>query len=565
MRARRVVVAVPPTLAGRIAYGRPLPAARDQLTQRMPQGSVIKCLAVYDEPFWRADGLAGRSSPTRARSRSPTTTRRPSGRPGVLLGFVEGDAARELTRRSARERARVVSAEFARYFGPRAGRPRKLILQDWSEAEWTRGCYEAFAPPGVLTEYGDALRAPSGASTGPARRRRPTGRATWTGRCPRANAPRARCSRASSPARGATTVGWWSPRAPTTPCAPPAGRCSPCSSPNGSFFGAWATRIPAIRDRLDLSDGQLGLALAAIALGAIVAMPPAGGLAARVGSRTATRGALVVAAVATASVAYAPSFGAFVALTFLFGVGMGSLDVAMNAHGVTVERRFGRPILSSFHAGFSAGGLVGGVLGGLVAAAGVDPRVHLPLAAALGLLVMLAASRWFLPDRADAGGRAEPVLVRPPRRLWAMGALAFSGLLVEGACGDWSAVYLHDELGTSAGLAAAGFTAFSVAMVLGRTFGDRLVQALGPVRMVRAGGALAAVGLRAGARRRVAGGRGAGLRLPGRGRLLHRAARLPRGRARARGWRPAWPSARCRAWATPGSWPGRRSSARWPS
>ena len=162
VRARRVVVAVPPTLAGRIAYGRPLPAARDQLTQRMPQGSVIKCLAVYDEPFWRADGLSGQVQSDTGPIKITYDNSPPSGRPGVLLGFVEGDAARELTRRSARERARVVSAEFARYFGPRAGRPRKLILQDWSEAEWTRGCYEAFAPPGVLTEYGDALRAPVG-------------------------------------------------------------------------------------------------------------------------------------------------------------------------------------------------------------------------------------------------------------------------------------------------------------------------------------------------------------------------------------------------------------------
>lgn len=173
---------------------------------------------------------------------------------------------------------------------------------------------------------------------------------------------------------------------------------------------------------------------------------------------------------------------------------MGALDVAMNAHGVTVERSLGRPILASFHAGFSAGGLIGGVLGGAVAAGGVDPRVHLPVAAAVGLALMLAASRWFLPDSADAGGAAEPVLVRPPRRLWAMGALAFSVLLVEGACGDWSAVYLHDELGASPGLAAAGFIGFSVAMVLGRTFGDRLVQALGPVRLGRLGGTLAAVG-----------------------------------------------------------------------
>ncbi|HSD77617.1 MAG TPA: MFS transporter, partial [Solirubrobacteraceae bacterium] len=100
----------------------------------------------------------------------------------------------------------------------------------------------------------------------------------------------------------------------------------------------------------------------------------------------------------------------------------------------------------------------------------------------------------FLPSAEDAGGRSHPFFVAPPRRLWALGALAFSGLLIEGACGDWSAVYLRDELGTSPGVAAAGFTAFSVAMVVGRSAGDRLVEAFGPVRLVRAGGGVAAAG-----------------------------------------------------------------------
>ena len=263
---------------------------------------------------------------------------------------------------------------------------------------------------------------------------------------------------------------------------------------NGSYFGAWATRIPAIRDRLDLSDGQLGLGLGCVALGAIVAMPIAGAVAARAGSRRATRAATVLASLGTALVALGPSFGAFLALTLLFGAGMGSLDVTMNSHGVTVERRYGRPILGSLHAGFSAGGLLGGALGGVVAALGVDPRIHLAAVAVAGGLVMLVWSRRFLPSAEDAGSSSDPLVVRPPRRLWAMGALAFSGLLVEGACGDWSAVYLRDELGASPGYAAAGFTAFSLAMVVGRASGDRLVEALGPVRLVRAGGAIAAAG-----------------------------------------------------------------------
>lgn len=263
---------------------------------------------------------------------------------------------------------------------------------------------------------------------------------------------------------------------------------------SGTYFGAWATRLPAIRERLSLSDGELGLALGGVALGAILAMPVAGAVAARIGSRRATRVAIVVASVAVACVALAPSFAVLLALTIFFGIGTGALDVSMNAHGVAVERRFGRPILSRFHAGFSAGGLVGGVLGGLAAAAGVDERVQLAAVAAVGGTVTLVWSRRFLPARADAGGAAEPLFVRPPRRLWALGALAFAGLLVEGACGDWSAVYLRDELGASPGAAAAGFTAFSLAMVVGRTSGDRLVELLGAVTLVRAGGAIAAAG-----------------------------------------------------------------------
>ncbi len=263
---------------------------------------------------------------------------------------------------------------------------------------------------------------------------------------------------------------------------------------NGVLFGAWAARIPAIRDRIGLSDGQLGVALACIAIGAIVAMPIAGSLGARFGSRRTTRGALLLSCIAVGVVALAPSLPVLCALTVLFGVAMGSLDVSMNAHGVAVEGHYDRPILASFHAAFSLGGLAGGALGALAAGAGLDVRAHLALTSVACAAVGLLWSRRFLAADADAVGASEPTFVKPPRRLLPLGALAFACLLIEGASGDWSGVYLRDELGSSAGVAALGFTGFSLTMTAGRLVGDRLVHRFGSPAVVRAGGTVAAAG-----------------------------------------------------------------------
>jgi MFS family permease len=193
-------------------------------------------------------------------------------------------------------------------------------------------------------------------------------------------------------------------------------------------------------------------------------------------------------------IALAPSLPALCLLAFFYGASMGSLDVTMNAHGVAVERRYGRAILASFHAAFSIGGLAGGAIGAFCAAIDLDVRAQLAIVAIISAAVGLTWSRRFLGGDADAVGHAEPLFVRPPRRLLALGALAFACLLIEGASADWSAVYLRDELGTTAAVAAIGFTAFSITMTLGRIFGDRLVDRFGPEAIVRAGGSVAAIG-----------------------------------------------------------------------
>jgi monoamine oxidase len=159
---KAVIVAMAPTLAGRIDYDPPLPASRDQLTQRVPQGSVIKYEAVYPTPFWRAEGLSAYSNGDRSPVRLTYDNSPPGGRPGVLLGFVTGRDARALTTRSAAARRASVLASFTRLFGRRAARPTTVIEHNWSEEPWTRGCYEGYLPPGVWTDYGAALRAPVG-------------------------------------------------------------------------------------------------------------------------------------------------------------------------------------------------------------------------------------------------------------------------------------------------------------------------------------------------------------------------------------------------------------------
>lgn len=160
--ARRVIVALAPTLAGRIAYEPGLPAARDQLTQRMPQGSVIKFEAVYAKPFWRAQGLSGSSYAEAPPVHFTFDNSPPDGGPGVLLGFVAGSEARRMGGATPSARRRQVLRAFARLFGPAAGRPRQLIEHNWSQEVWTRGCYAGYLGPGVWSDYGAALRAPVG-------------------------------------------------------------------------------------------------------------------------------------------------------------------------------------------------------------------------------------------------------------------------------------------------------------------------------------------------------------------------------------------------------------------
>jgi len=159
--ARRVIVAVPPPLAARIQYDPLLPALRDQLSQRMPMGSIGKAIAVYDTPFWRADGLNGQVVSDTGTVRSTFDNSPPDASFGALMGFIEADEMRELDSASVDEVKAAVLKDFALYFGDKAKTPTSFVLQRWNNEAYSRGGPVAYGPPGLLTKYGTALRTPA--------------------------------------------------------------------------------------------------------------------------------------------------------------------------------------------------------------------------------------------------------------------------------------------------------------------------------------------------------------------------------------------------------------------
>jgi MFS family permease len=259
----------------------------------------------------------------------------------------------------------------------------------------------------------------------------------------------------------------------------------------GAVSATWAARIPATQERLDLSPGELALAILGVEAGAIVGLPLGAWVTARVGSRGALRGAFLVFPTALVGVAWAPGLALLALALALFAASNSVVDVAMNAQGVELERRLGRPLLSGLHAGHPLGLVAGGLAGTAAAGLGIGAGPHFAAAAVAGVAIGLAATRALVRE---PPGPPQRVLARPSRRLLALGLVAFCATLVTSVAENWSAVALRAEHGASEALAAATFTAYALALAAGRAVGDRLVARNGRLRVVRTGAALGAVG-----------------------------------------------------------------------
>ncbi|MFF7165625.1 MFS transporter [Streptomyces sp. NPDC008086] len=263
---------------------------------------------------------------------------------------------------------------------------------------------------------------------------------------------------------------------------------------HGAVTGSFATRVPWIQDHAGVSAGQLGLALAFPALGASLAMPLAGSISHRFGARNALRGLIALWTLSLVLPSLAPNLPALCLALFTYGATAGMADVAMNALGVEVENRLDRSIMSGLHGMWSAGALIGSAAGTLAAHLGSDARLHHALAAVTLTVLGVVACRWVLDLQPAEDEEPPPRFALPPRSALLIGAVGFCAVFAEGASLDWSAVYLRDQLETSAGLAAACTTGFTLTMALARIAGDRIVDRYGAVRTVRFSGVLATLG-----------------------------------------------------------------------
>jgi len=264
--------------------------------------------------------------------------------------------------------------------------------------------------------------------------------------------------------------------------------------------GSWAPRIPTIKGNLHLDAGELGIALMGLAVGLIVGTRIAGRTVDRWGTRLPIRVGLPIQCVALVGPALAPDLAALTATFVFLGLASGFLDVVMNANAVAVERSYRRPIMSGLHGVWSVGLLAGSGIGTGAAALGAGVLLHfVVVAVALAILTVLA-TRGLLSEVSEGVARqpAGEALLR--ERVWSapvllLGLIAFSSFACEGSAADWSAVYMHETVGTGTGYAGIAFVAFSLGMITSRFASDALSARFGPTLLVRGGGLLAAGGL----------------------------------------------------------------------
>ena len=258
----------------------------------------------------------------------------------------------------------------------------------------------------------------------------------------------------------------------------------------GFAFASWASRIPQVRDALELSPRALGLVLLAIATGSVLSMPLAGVVVGRLGTARTIAVMTLVAAVglATAAIGIRIGVAPVVVGLFLVGIGVGTWDVAMNVEGTAVELGLGRAIMPRFHAGFSVGTVAGALIGSAMVALGVSATVHVLAVAVIVAIVGPASVRSFLAPTEASEEHGE---ARSPLRAWTeprtllIGLFVFAAAFTEGTGNDWLGVAMIDGYGAAPALGSLTFAVFLTAMTLGRWFGPGMLDRRGRVPTVR--------------------------------------------------------------------------------
>ncbi len=263
----------------------------------------------------------------------------------------------------------------------------------------------------------------------------------------------------------------------------------------GSFIGIWASRIPHVKAGTGLDESGFGLLLLVMACGAFASFPLAGLLIDRMGAAPVTKFFAAATVVGFLLVGLAPSVPLLTAALFLAGFSFGALDVSMNGWGAEVETALGRPIMSSYHGLFSLGAAIAALLGGAAIEAGLSVALHFILWVALTAPFLVWFWRQPWPQIAGPSDAAKaPLFALPKGALVLVGLMALVAALGEGAVTDWAALYQIGDLGYSEAIAPTAFTIFSMAMVIMRLSGDKVIARFGAVRVARWSGLVAFAG-----------------------------------------------------------------------
>lgn len=260
----------------------------------------------------------------------------------------------------------------------------------------------------------------------------------------------------------------------------------------GFAIAAWAPLVPFAKLRAGLDDAGLGLVLLSLGAGSLLSMPMAGAFVAWRGYRSVLVISLLLICAALPLLALVNSFWLLGVSLFVLGIGMGSMDCAMNMQAIVVEREAGRAMMSGFHGFYSIGGLIGAASATALLSAGVAAWLMCLLIVAIILVLAAVSSAHWLGDRTSQN---TPVFAWPRGSVALIGVLCFISFLAEGAMLDWSAVFLHEVRGVESASAGLGYVLFSSTMTAMRLLGDRLVQRIGRPRSLVLGSAVACIGL----------------------------------------------------------------------
>lgn len=247
---------------------------------------------------------------------------------------------------------------------------------------------------------------------------------------------------------------------------------------NGLSFASWASRIPDVKDLLNLGDAALGSVLFAMPVGSLCALPVAGIIIDRFGSHKIALFSTFFYFVSMPLLGNSSSTFQLAIALFIFGFGGDLLNISMNVQAVNVEKIQQRSVMSSFHAVFSIGFMVGAAMGGIIAINNISVFNHLTFIGMIDLAIGVFTYRYLIKSN-QQNDNTQPLFALPDRRLLLLGIIAFCGMLSEGAMADWSTLYYKQVLDNSKGFNTAGFTAFTVMMVIGRIFGDKIVKQFG--------------------------------------------------------------------------------------